>query len=105
MSNQPAIMVLNEGALPVATQIAEIVGGTIHGHVKRVGRADVTPFDDVRAHTQALFLDGTPIIGVMASSPQRMTTKLNPQAKIIIKPRDKSFAVMIGVPFVDKVLL
>jgi cobalt-precorrin 5A hydrolase/precorrin-3B C17-methyltransferase len=67
MSDQPAIIVLNENALPIANKIAATVGGVVHGHKKRITHADVIPFDDVRAHVQALFLDGTPIIGVMAS--------------------------------------
>ena len=67
MSNQPAIIALNESALSVADKIANAVGGTVHGQRKRISRADITPFDDVRVHLQALFLDGTPIIGIIAS--------------------------------------
>lgn len=67
MTNQPAIIVLNESALPIAAKTAEAVGGIIHGQAKRITGAEITPFDDVRVHLQALFLDGTPIIGIMAS--------------------------------------
>ena len=67
MTNQPAIIVLNESALPLAVKISEAAGGVVHGQAKRVSGSDVTLFEDLRVHLQALFLDGTPIIAVMAS--------------------------------------
>lgn len=67
MSLQPAIIVLNENALPVAVKIAATVGGVIHGQEKRITEPEIIPFDDIRSHLQALFLEGTPIIAVMAS--------------------------------------
>ncbi|MEM5501113.1 precorrin-3B C(17)-methyltransferase [Ahrensia kielensis] len=67
MTKQTAIIVLSESALPIARKIAEATNGVIHAQQKRVSGAELTPIDDLRAHVQALFLDGTPIVAVMAS--------------------------------------
>lgn len=67
MTKQAAIIVLSEAALPVARKISQEVGGVIHAQKKRVSGPDFTPIEDFRAHVQALFLDGTPIIAIMAS--------------------------------------
>lgn len=67
MRPQPAIIALSESALPLAMKIAATVKGVIHGPSKRIAHAYIVPFEDVRVHLQALFLDGTPIIGVMAA--------------------------------------
>lgn len=67
MNRQPAIVVLSEAALPVALQISEAVGGVVHAQEKRVSGEGIVAITDVRAHLQALFLDGTPIIALMAS--------------------------------------
>lgn len=67
MTKQAAIIVLSEAALSVARKISQEVGGVIHAQKKRVSGPDFTPIEDLRAHVQALFLDGTPIIAIMAS--------------------------------------
>ena len=66
--NAPAIIVLAQGGMAVAQKIADVTGGVIHAAAKRVtsDSADVL-FDDVKAHVQALFLERTPLIAVMAS--------------------------------------
>ncbi|MCI5076259.1 precorrin-3B C(17)-methyltransferase [Oricola sp.] len=64
----PAIVILSETALPVAETICRATGGTIHGARSRVGAAEgLVLYDDAKAHLQALFLAGTPIVAVMAS--------------------------------------
>jgi cobalt-precorrin 5A hydrolase/precorrin-3B C17-methyltransferase len=67
MTKQAAIIVLSEAALPVARKISQDVGGVIHAQNKRVSDPDFTLIEDLRAHVQALFLDGTPIVAIMAS--------------------------------------
>ncbi|MBV2186850.1 MAG: precorrin-3B C(17)-methyltransferase [Rhizobium sp.] len=62
----PAIVILNDTALPLARRIAGLVGGEVHGAVARVSSAD-RHFSSVKDHVQALFADGRPIIAVMAS--------------------------------------
>lgn len=66
-TNAPAIIVLNKGALPLALRIADDVNGVIHGAEKRVSGGAIIAVDDLRAHVQALFLEKTPIIAIMAS--------------------------------------
>ena len=65
---EPAIVILSDAAMPVAEAIRDSIGGAIHGARKRVtvGDGDV-PFDEARAHLQALFLGSVPIVAVMAS--------------------------------------
>ncbi|MDZ7823392.1 MAG: precorrin-3B C(17)-methyltransferase [Ahrensia sp.] len=67
MKRQPAIVVLNQSALPIAAQIAALLGGVIHALDKRVDAPDHVAIKDLRSHLQALFLDGTPIVALMAS--------------------------------------
>lgn len=67
MTKQIAIIVLNESGLPVARKIAEAKNGVIHAQQKRVSGEGITAITDLRSHIQALFLDGTPIIAIMAS--------------------------------------
>lgn len=62
----PAIVILNDTALPLARQIAGLVDGEVHGAVARVTSADRT-FASVKDHLQALFADRRPIVAVMAS--------------------------------------
>jgi cobalt-precorrin 5A hydrolase/precorrin-3B C17-methyltransferase len=64
----PAIVILSDAAMPVAETVRATTGGVIHGLRKRVSRGDgIVLFDDVKAHMQALFLDGVPIVAAMAS--------------------------------------
>mgnify|MGYP000200153885 CR=1 FL=1 len=64
----PAIVILSDAAMPVAVAIRAATAGTIHGAAKRVSQSDgVSFFDEAKAHLQALFRDGMPIVAVMAS--------------------------------------
>ncbi|MAS07918.1 MAG: precorrin-3B C(17)-methyltransferase [Ahrensia sp.] len=64
----PAIVILSDAAMPVAVAIRAATGGTIRGAAKRVSQSDgVSFFDEAKAHLQALFRDGMPIVAVMAS--------------------------------------
>jgi cobalt-precorrin 5A hydrolase/precorrin-3B C17-methyltransferase len=64
----PAIVILSDAALPVAETIRNTTGGMIHGAKKRVTPGEgIVPFDEAKAHMQALFLDSVPIVAVMAS--------------------------------------
>ncbi|MCB1450570.1 MAG: precorrin-3B C(17)-methyltransferase [Nitratireductor sp.] len=62
----PVIIVLSPADLPLARQIADVIGGTVEGHLPRVGGADAG-FSDIRARTGELFRSGHPIIGIMAA--------------------------------------
>ena len=67
MTKSPAIVILSDAALPLARRIADALDGQVHGLARRVADgADVT-FDDTGAHLSALFLDGRPIVALMAS--------------------------------------
>ncbi len=63
----PAIIVLSDNALPLATKIAGEIGGAIHGLEKRVAGPNIVAIKELQSHLQALFLAGTPIVAVMAS--------------------------------------
>ncbi len=67
MSMQPAIIVLSEIAMPLAMKIADETQGSIHGLESRIANSNVVPIQDLRSHLQALFLDRTPIVALMAS--------------------------------------
>ena len=65
---KPAIVILSPSALAVARRIADATGGAIHGASARLGEGEVAVrFADARAHLQALFASGSPIVAVMAS--------------------------------------
>jgi cobalt-precorrin 5A hydrolase / precorrin-3B C17-methyltransferase len=66
LTTKPAIVVLMPTALALARKIAAVIDGEVHGAVTRVDGADVA-FDDVKGHVRALFLQGWPIIAIMAS--------------------------------------
>lgn len=63
---KPAVILLSPSAATIGAQIAAAIGGEIHGAKARVAGADIL-FDDVKAHLQALFAAGRPIVAVMAS--------------------------------------
>ncbi|THV25332.1 precorrin-3B C(17)-methyltransferase [Peteryoungia ipomoeae] len=65
-ADKPAILVLNEAAIPLARQVATAIFGEVHGASARVSTADVH-FSSVKEHVQTLFAAGRPIIAVMAS--------------------------------------
>ncbi|NKN37854.1 precorrin-3B C(17)-methyltransferase [Agrobacterium sp. a22-2] len=63
---KPAVLLLSPSAAAIGARIAAAIGGEIHGAKARLADADVL-FDDVKAHLQALFAAGRPIVAVMAS--------------------------------------
>lgn len=68
MTSQPAIVILNGAALPVADTVRVALKGTIHGAGKRVPAGEgIVVFDDAKTHLQSLFIEGTPIVAVMAA--------------------------------------
>ncbi|WP_099865053.1 precorrin-3B C(17)-methyltransferase [Pararhizobium haloflavum] len=52
--------------MALARQVADAIGGEVHGLARRVGEADVS-FEDAGAHLAALFRQGRPIAAVMAA--------------------------------------
>ncbi|WP_026481309.1 precorrin-3B C(17)-methyltransferase [Ahrensia sp. 13_GOM-1096m] len=102
MTKQTAIIVLSESALPVARKIAEATNGVIHAQKKRVSGAELTPIDDLRAHVQALFLDGTPIVAVMASGAlirllaPVLSDKMNEPAVLAVSENGASIVPLLG---------
>ncbi len=67
MTQSPAIVILSEAAKPMARRIAEALGGEVHGLARRVADGVDAGFADTGAHLSALFLQGRPVVGVMAS--------------------------------------
>ncbi len=63
---RPAVVILHAGAMALARQVADAIGGEVHGLARRVGEADVS-FEDAGAHLAALFRQGRPIAAVMAA--------------------------------------
>ncbi|WP_136656468.1 precorrin-3B C(17)-methyltransferase [Nitratireductor sp. XY-223] len=63
---KPAIVLLNEAALPTARKVADAIDGKIHGARMRVENADIR-FESAPEHIAALFGAGRPIVGLMAS--------------------------------------
>ncbi|MEM9574329.1 MAG: precorrin-3B C(17)-methyltransferase, partial [Pseudomonadota bacterium] len=102
MTKQPAIIVLNESVLPLAVKISDAVGGVVHGQAKRLTDADVLPIDDLRAHLQALFLEGTPIIAVMASGAlirliaPVLQDKMNEPPVLVVSEDGSSIVPLLG---------
>ncbi|MEX3009927.1 precorrin-3B C(17)-methyltransferase [Hoeflea sp. TYP-13] len=98
---KPAIIVLNEAALPVAKRIAGIVGGEIHGAASRVNKADIR-FDSVSAHVAGLFKTGCPIIGLMASGAlirllaPHLTDKYSEPPVLAVSEDGKSVVPLLG---------
>ncbi|WP_341760230.1 precorrin-3B C(17)-methyltransferase [Candidatus Endowatersipora endosymbiont of Watersipora subatra] len=66
MKNRPAIILLSESGMGVASEVSALTQGEIHGFTKRVSQVDVS-FDNASDHVARLFLDGRTLIGVMAS--------------------------------------
>ena len=66
MTSKPAILILSDSALPVATRIKATTGGEIHGLRRRVDGLDVG-FEETGTHLRALFVEGRPIVAVMAA--------------------------------------
>lgn len=65
--NSDAVVVcLSMPGLLVAREIADALGGQVHGKAGRVEGADAT-FDDAPEHLRSLFAAGVPIIGVCAA--------------------------------------
>jgi cobalt-precorrin 5A hydrolase / precorrin-3B C17-methyltransferase len=63
---RPAVVILSDAAKTLAERVARLVDGEMHG--LRARCADVAvPFDDTKAHVQALFRAGGPIVAIMAS--------------------------------------
>jgi len=62
----PAFIVLGPGGLATAERLRAAVGGEVHGPAGRVEGADVT-FEALAAHLAALFRDGRPIVGLVAT--------------------------------------
>jgi cobalt-precorrin 5A hydrolase/precorrin-3B C17-methyltransferase len=67
MTQSPAIVILSDAAKPMAQRIAEVLGGEVHGLARRVTEGVDVGFDDAVAHLSELFLQGRPVIGLMAS--------------------------------------
>jgi cobalt-precorrin 5A hydrolase/precorrin-3B C17-methyltransferase len=67
MTKSPAIVILSDAAKPMARRIAEALGGEVHGLARRVTEGVDVGFDDTGAHLSELFLQGRPVIGLMAS--------------------------------------
>ena len=63
---KPAVIILTNSAQTLARQIADEIGGDVHGFSKRVNNADIT-FDDVKPHLAALYAEQRPIIAMMAT--------------------------------------
>lgn len=63
---RPAILILNEHALPLGQRIARLVGGEVHAPARRVSGADVA-FDGVADHVASFFSAGRPIVAIMAA--------------------------------------
>nr|WP_037073485.1 precorrin-3B C(17)-methyltransferase [Rhizobium sp. PDO1-076] len=66
MFPRPAVLVLSDSAADLGRRIAVLVDGELHGARARVADAD-RHFDAAKAHVQALFAEGRPIVAVMAS--------------------------------------
>lgn len=66
MNIRPAIVILSEGAKPLADKLAAVIGGEVHGLSRRVASVAVG-FDDAGSHLRTLFIEGRTIIAVMAS--------------------------------------
>lgn len=66
MIAKPAVILLSPSAAALGGRIAEAIGGETHGAKARLAGVDVL-FDDIKAHIQALFAAGRPIVAVMAS--------------------------------------
>ncbi|MGV8936871.1 MAG: precorrin-3B C(17)-methyltransferase [Allorhizobium sp.] len=66
VSAKPAVIVLSDASLDLGRRIAILVDGEVHGARARVTNADVL-FDGVKPHLQALFVEGRPIVAIMAS--------------------------------------
>ncbi|MEO0672822.1 MAG: precorrin-3B C(17)-methyltransferase [Pseudomonadota bacterium] len=66
MSNRPAIIAITASALPIARRIADAVGGVVHARAT-LGAEDCESFSETADHLRALFLAGTPIVGVCAA--------------------------------------
>lgn len=66
MITKPAIVILSDGANPMAAKLADLITGEIHGLSRRVAGAEVH-FEDVGAHLRMLFAEGRAIVAVMAS--------------------------------------
>ncbi|MCP4182382.1 MAG: precorrin-3B C(17)-methyltransferase [Hyphomicrobiales bacterium] len=62
----PHIILLNDGALGLAENIARLCDGTIEISSKR-SRSSLVTFDDVGQRMRELFVNGNPIIAVMAA--------------------------------------
>ena len=62
----PAIVILSDAALPLATRIATLTGGSVHGLAARCPAAAIR-FDHAGTHLRSLFKAGTPIVALMAS--------------------------------------
>lgn len=67
MTKSPAIIILSDAAKQMARRISDALGGEVHGLARRVtGGVDIS-FKDTGAHLTELFLQGRPVIGVMAA--------------------------------------
>ncbi|MGF0538311.1 precorrin-3B C(17)-methyltransferase [Agrobacterium sp. ES01] len=64
--NKPAVLILTQRALPLASQVAALIDGEVHGAEARVSGADLV-FPETKAHVRELFHAGRPIIAIMAS--------------------------------------
>jgi len=62
----PVVICLSRAGEATAHRIAKALNATVHGREGRVDKADVI-FANALDHTRALFLAGTPIVGVCAS--------------------------------------
>jgi len=62
----PAILILSALDLPLARKIATAIGGTVEGLARRVSDADAH-FEDAGGHLRAQFMQGRPIVAIMAA--------------------------------------
>ena len=65
-ATSPAIVILSAAAQMLATRVAVLTGGTVHGLGSRCPHAPVR-FEQVGPHLRGLFRAGTPIVALMAS--------------------------------------
>lgn len=67
MTISPAIIILSEAALPMARRIAGAIGGEVHGLDRRITQTVDATFTETGQHLGGLFLNGRPIVALMAA--------------------------------------
>ncbi len=62
----PIVLCLNDASRPLAEQVADAIGGVVHGRTGRVSEA-AEHFSDTVTHLQACFQQGHPLIALCAA--------------------------------------